>query len=58
MMCTERRKLILRAKIEGGEADRRKIGSGLATANWIEVEQRCWPAMTAFECIADEICSN
>jgi len=35
-----------------------KLSFELVTANWIEGVQRRWPAMTAFECIADEICSN
>ena len=57
-MCTERQKLILRGKVEGGGLTVVKLGIDLATTNWIEAEQRPWPAVTAFECFADEICSN
>jgi hypothetical protein len=35
-----------------------KLSFELVTADWIEAEQRRWPAMTVFECIADEICAN
>jgi hypothetical protein len=57
-MCTERRKLIFRGKMQCEELTAVKLGSNFPTANWIESVQRRWPAMTAFECVADEICSN
>lgn len=57
-VCTERRKLIFRGKIQCAELTAVKLGSNFLTANWIEGVQRRWPAMTAFECVADEICSN
>jgi hypothetical protein len=51
-------KSIFRDKIQCGKLTAIKSGSNFPIANWIEAEQRGWPAMTAFECIADEICSN